>query len=179
MERRRRLGELILYIANKCAAQRNFGETKLNKILYFADFEMFRLSGRSITGARYRRLPYGPVPLDVYDVLDGLKKTGRATVAKETVGKLQQRRLVACAQADRSVFTSDELCVLDEVISRVCTMTANEVSELSHQTEGWKLAAPNSEIPYFTAFLPDVQPKLNRFQLAKAKALAQQALKAT
>ena len=34
-----RLGELILYVADKCADDPRFGATKLNKILWWSDFQ--------------------------------------------------------------------------------------------------------------------------------------------
>lgn len=41
MDPDRRLAELILYIAEKCERDPNFGATKLNKILTFADFSAY------------------------------------------------------------------------------------------------------------------------------------------
>ena len=62
MDPDRRLAELILYIAEKCERDPNFGATKLNKILAFADFSAYFETGRPITGAEYMRTPQGPVP---------------------------------------------------------------------------------------------------------------------
>ena len=42
---RRRLGELILYIAERCADDHTLGATKLNKILWFSDFLGVRTPG--------------------------------------------------------------------------------------------------------------------------------------
>ncbi len=38
------------------------GEPVLYKLLYFADFNYYELYEEHLTGARYRKLPYGPVP---------------------------------------------------------------------------------------------------------------------
>lgn len=57
-----RLAELIVYISQKCANHRKFGATKLNKILFYADFGSFKKYGCSITGTEYMKLPNGPVP---------------------------------------------------------------------------------------------------------------------
>ena len=44
-----------------CFQDRVF-KTKLMKLLFYADFSHFKKYSVSITGARYARLPYGPVP---------------------------------------------------------------------------------------------------------------------
>ena len=40
---------------------------KLNKLMYRADFESFRLLGRSMTGATYIKGEYGPMVKDLPD----------------------------------------------------------------------------------------------------------------
>src|SRR6266480_4421152 len=54
--------ELVLYICQKCATDKKFGATKLNKILYFADFLAYAELGEPITGFEYQREKNGPVP---------------------------------------------------------------------------------------------------------------------
>ncbi len=54
--------ELFLYIAESCAEDPRFGAVKLNKILYYADFEAYRRLGEPITGDTYRKLSEGPAP---------------------------------------------------------------------------------------------------------------------
>lgn len=36
--------------------------TKLNKLMFYTDFNYFKKMGKSITGSKYQRLSYGPVP---------------------------------------------------------------------------------------------------------------------
>src|SRR5690554_4807232 len=53
---------VLLYILEKCAGKPNVGETVLYKLLYFSDFNYYELYEEHLTGAEYRKLPYGPVP---------------------------------------------------------------------------------------------------------------------
>src|SRR5690606_8991037 len=53
---------VLLYILERCSGKPNVGETVLNKLLYFSDFNYYELYEEHLTGARYRKLPYGPVP---------------------------------------------------------------------------------------------------------------------
>ncbi len=53
---------VLLYILEHCAGKPNVGETVLYKLLYFSDFNYYELYEEHLTGAKYRKLPYGPVP---------------------------------------------------------------------------------------------------------------------
>ena len=56
-----RLGEAIVYVAERMAGDPGGqGAVKLNKILWWADFESFRERRRSVTGAVYQKLNEGP-----------------------------------------------------------------------------------------------------------------------
>jgi hypothetical protein len=53
---------VILYILERCAGKTNAGETVLYKLLYFSDFNYYEMYEEHLTGAKYRKLPYGVVP---------------------------------------------------------------------------------------------------------------------
>lgn len=50
--------EMVVYFSEKTAPFK----TKMNKLLFYADFLMFKQSCFSISGARYRAINMGPVP---------------------------------------------------------------------------------------------------------------------
>ena len=75
---RHKFAELLLYVAEESEDDPKFGATKLNKIMYFSDFEAFGILGRPITGASYRRLERGPVPVEILSVLSELEREGEA-----------------------------------------------------------------------------------------------------
>src|SRR5258707_6058665 len=52
------------------------GSTKLNKILWLSDFVKYYRSGASITGARYVKRQFGPVPRAIMPVLAELESEG-------------------------------------------------------------------------------------------------------
>jgi Protein of unknown function (DUF4065) len=91
-----RLAELIVYIADRLIGDPRFGATMLNKVLFFADFEAYRRTGQSITGAVYQHLPQGPC---AHQLLPAIQSLGSDVVWKETntyAGK--QKQLIALAQ---------------------------------------------------------------------------------
>jgi antitoxin SocA-like protein len=66
--------ELILLIAEWCQSDPRFGATKLNKLLYHADFSSFLTNGVPITGQEYFALPQGPAPRRLKPITESMKK---------------------------------------------------------------------------------------------------------
>jgi len=68
-------------------------KTKLNKLLFYADFKHFKDYALSITGARYAHIPFGPAP-DQYAYYlatlleDGAIKAEEVVYTEEAMGKV-------------------------------------------------------------------------------------------
>src|SRR5438034_140375 len=81
----RRFKDLLLYVAERLGDDPTFGETKLNKVLFFSDFQAFRVLGRPITGAEYQRNIYGPTAR-LYTVMrEKLLRWGQLKVERRMV----------------------------------------------------------------------------------------------
>jgi uncharacterized phage-associated protein len=143
--------EMLVYVADRLRDDRAGGATKLNKVLYFADFAHMRRTGRPITGAVYQRLPHGPAPRRLVPVRDRLVAAGEADIAAGQFLGFSQRRLVPTRAADLSVFSADELATIDAVLDDLAHLTATQVSALSHEEPGWRLAADGETISYASA----------------------------
>jgi hypothetical protein len=144
--------ELVLFFADESAKARDegFGMVKLNKLLFRADFEAYRLLGRSITGETYEKQEFGPVARDLPIVLDEL---GRA-------GRLDWRNIPLVRQGlearpDVTSFTSDELRIIKRTLSELATHGGKSVSDWSHeQSAGWNVMPHyGDEIDYATTFI--------------------------
>ena len=58
----KKLYELIyLLTREETNNQQKMYPTKMNKLLFYVDFNNYKVFNHSITGASYLRLPYGPV----------------------------------------------------------------------------------------------------------------------
>jgi len=77
--------ELMLYIASRSADDQKFGATKLNKILFYADFQAYLSLGKSITGAEYQRLGNGPAPRELKSLEADLIEKKFAILQEEPV----------------------------------------------------------------------------------------------
>ncbi len=151
-----RLGELILYVADKSASDKYYGATKINKILFFADFNAYAQRGKSITGAEYMGLPQGPVPRRLVAVREQLVAEGAITVRKKAFngGKIQER-IIALREPNLELFSGWEISLVDSVITHFRGKSAAEMSQLSH-ARIWRLAGTEKgAIPYQSIFISE------------------------
>lgn len=154
----RKFEELILYVAQESRDDLKCGATKLNKILFYADFEAYHTLGRSITGQPYQKLERGPAPRRVVPVVERLECQGACRWEDRTWFGLPLRKLVALREPELSLFTPDELEVAQAVIRELWELNATEVSDLSHRFVGWQAADIGEEIPYGTVFVDEPRP---------------------
>lgn len=145
--------ELLLLVADALRSDRAGGATKLNKIVFFAEFTHLRRHHAVITGCEFLKLPQGPAPRQLLPVRRRLVERGDAELLHEDfLGRLQDR-LVPLRSVDRTVFTALELATIDDVFAQLNGLTGTQVSELSHEEPGWRLTEMGETIPFATAFL--------------------------
>ena len=147
--------ELIVYIAERCVEDPTFGAVKLNKILYYSDFDAYRLLGEPISGATYRKLSEGPAPKELLPAREELIAQGRVTLKEKPYFNRTQKRLglVNGEVANPEMFSVEERNVVDEVIRFFWGKPAREVSDFSHREPGWLATRQREPIPYETAWL--------------------------
>ena len=148
-----KLGELILYVAEKLLTDPPGGATKLNKVLYFAEFSSIRAHGSPITGVAYQKLANGPAPRRLVPVRDRLIDDGAALLRMDNYFGKPLQRLIPLRHAEVSRFSAEELEIIDQVIGALWGKTANEVSRMSHDEQGWKIVEEGEDIPLATAYL--------------------------
>lgn len=121
------------------------GATKLQKVLWFADCAFFRRHGVPITGERYYvRRPNGPCIARLDETLRSMSDQG--LIYEESVmtmiGK-KRRQMYSTAEPDLSIFSGEEIDVLNEVAKEITSLSAAEASDLSHD-KLWEETAPDS-----------------------------------
>lgn len=149
-----KLKQLILYVSQKCADQLGFGSTKLNKILYFADFLAYANTGTPITGVPYQRLQWGAAPRRMKPILEQLIEDDELAMQKVLVpGGYPQKKPVNRLMPNLESFTAQEIALVDEVIDRLEALSASQTSRFSHDWGGWKYASDGETIPYESVFI--------------------------
>jgi hypothetical protein len=167
-----KLKELALYVAEGSKDDPKFGAVKLNKILYYSDFNSYRELGKPITEAIYQHISEGPAPKEMLLAIQELLSSGEAEYEERPYFNLRQKRLVNRRKPNRNLFSKEELRIIDEAIEELRPYNATEVSTLSKQEWGVKLYGINEDIPYRTAWLsaaPLTQEQVAQgLELAKA-----------
>lgn len=154
---REKLQEIVLHIVSACGPE-ELGAVTLHKVLYFADMLTFVNAGRPLTGATYRKRPYGPTCEQLYLILGDLEKTGRLAVREQPEFGFQKMVLHASAKADLSRFSPQEILIVDEVIGLVCRENpARSMSEVS-RSPAWALVDYGECLTYESALLIGVEP---------------------
>jgi hypothetical protein len=151
--RKKKLKELILYIAFRSGDDPRFGAVKLNKILFFADFEAYRRLGESITGATYQHLDEGPAPRALVPLRDELLAEEAIRVSRREYFGSEQQRIEPLRTPKLDLFSIAELEIVEEVIRELWQLNAKQVSELSHYEPAWQLTRSGEDIPYTAAWL--------------------------
>lgn len=114
-----KLKKLILYILQNYN-NTNLTPTKLQKLLYFIDFDSFYVNDTPVTGFTYTKNYYGPTILDLDSVLLEMEKEG-------TIKTIPGTNYFGNPQTNFSVTTTIEN--LDEGFQPVELLTIKEVNE--------------------------------------------------
>lgn len=129
-----KLFNIVLYFCKE-----GIMKTKLNKLLFYADFKHFKENSVSITGLRYARIPYGPVPDKYYHFFaaffeEKLLNVEEIVFSNDIVGE----KFTSSKDPDLSLFTESELIVLATVKNYFRSYDAKKISEFSHNETGYK-----------------------------------------
>lgn len=143
-----KLKELILYISESFRDAKYSGKTKLNKLLFAVDFVSYEKYGKPITGVRYKKGNYGPVPASIFPILQEMLANKEIKFCKEKVGNLPQQRPVALRLPNLSIFSRPELDIIDEWISAMKPLRAVNLSKWSHELPLWDYSDEEGFIPY-------------------------------
>lgn len=144
--------EMVVYFSE----QMQPFKTKMNKLLFFADFLMFKQSCFSISGVRYNAIDMGPVPNNFQSIFEYLANNDEIDVfyTQFDQGYTGERFV---PRKDRPFnsgwFSESELQVLSKVTAAFKTTSTTEMIELSHLEEAWKKNEKNKQtISYEYAF---------------------------
>lgn len=128
--------EMVVYFAEKIQPFK----TKMNKLLFYADFLMFKQSCFSISGVRYNAIDKGPVPNNFQSIFEYLANKKEVdiytTEFPEYTG--EQFKVSKDRTFNKSIFSAAELEVLKKVSSVFKSTSTTDIIELSHLEDAWK-----------------------------------------
>jgi transcriptional regulator with XRE-family HTH domain len=143
---------VLLYILERCAGKPNVGETVLYKLLYFSDFNYYEIYEEHLTGAKYRKLPFGPVPQKLDTIILQMIEKNQIKKIKTQYHDYTQTRYIPLEKADLTLLKASETEVIDNVLLQMSDWTATTISEYSHEDKPWKATQMNDDINYELAF---------------------------
>jgi hypothetical protein len=150
-----RFSQLILFIAERCKKDPTFSAIKLNKILFYSDFEAYARLGTPITGVAYQKLRLGPAPQAMPRILDEMQQDKLIRIVRQVVrGAAARDRVVPIRPPADPIFDREEIDIVEQYIRLFWERSATWVSKYSHGM-AWKLAQLNELIPYDAVFISD------------------------
>jgi transcriptional regulator with XRE-family HTH domain len=158
-----KLKNVLLYILERCAGKPNVGETVLNKLLYFCDFNYYELYEEHLTGARYKKLPYGPVPQKLDSILNQMIDKAQLKRIKTEYHGLMQTRYMPLEKADLTQLSAAEKTVIDDVILQMSDWNANKISDYSHKDMPWMATENGDYIGYNLAFYRELPYSVRQY----------------
>lgn len=144
--------QLILYISQHLAGNGNFGETLLNKLLYFTDFNYFERTWRLISwNEKYIKMPYWPVPKNITEILSEMERDGQIQRVNTLFRGYSIKKIFPLQEPDMTYFYAidkknkeqeenykpyedlpNTIEIIDDVLDKYGHWTASMLSERSH-----------------------------------------------
>ena len=135
---------IISYISSKVS---NLTITSLNKYLWFIDILSFNQRGVSITGLTYQKQQYGPTIInqrykeislldDKYIRNDYEDESGTKTI------------ITSNKNFDLSKLKESEIEIINKIIKLLKNKNVTDISDMSHEEEGWKKTKKFDEISF-------------------------------
>ena len=124
----------------------NIPKTKLAKLLYLADFANFFKELEPMSGVKYRRLDYGPVPDIFFSITDDLLEQGKINI--QILDRGAQMISSRTKEIDTSELSQKELANIKEICELWRDKPTQEIVNFTHEQKPWKMCRDGEYIPY-------------------------------
>ena len=130
--------EVIAWLSDKV----ELFKTKLNKLLFYADFMHYQRTGYSMTGIKYRAIPFGPVPAEYEKLYLKLQDDQMIQITEVAFDNGNFGELVTVQsphlRPGSGTLSAGEIAVLDAVVKRFEGLTTRQIVDISHQEPAWR-----------------------------------------
>jgi putative zinc finger/helix-turn-helix YgiT family protein len=142
-----KLENMILYLVKRLDGVL---KVKLNKLLWYCDFLHFKETSVSITGSQYVRLKYGQVPNN-YERIIGIMQPeliDKDEISFNTKEGIVGEKFTALIEPDESIFSAQEIKVMNFVADTFRNDTSTSIMNKSHQEIAYKRCKNGDIISY-------------------------------
>lgn len=141
----KKLQEIIAHcIAYGAMKDGKITKTKLAKLIYLADFAMFYNFLTPMTGFEYKKLPYGPVTVEFFSVLEYMIAHGIALEEKKGAADL----ISLIEEPERELLSKSELELIRKIANKWSMHNTESIVDFTHEQLPWKISRDNEVIPY-------------------------------
>lgn len=147
--------QAILYLIAHSPNQTIEGKKKLAKLLYFGDFNYFEAYEKPLTGATYRALKMGPVPMELQEVIKEMQGH-ELKISKQDIGLENDLEVFSLDVLEKDLhfdsFSAQEKKVLDRVLEKYGQFSGGELERITHAEAPYNAVGIGEYMPYELAF---------------------------
>ena len=147
--------EVLLYVLSEVGSKPNVGESVLNKLFYFIDFDYYEKYEEQLIGATYLKNHYGPTPCEFKKIVEEMKKNKEIEEIKSKHFKYDQKKYLPLRRPDLQALSAQEIEHIDDVLIRLSDKNAAEIRDYSHQDVPFKVHKDGEKIDYESVFYRD------------------------
>lgn len=151
----RKFKEVLLYILAKVGNKSNVGESVINKLLYFIDFDYYEKYEEQLIGATYIRNHYGPTPCEFIKVIEQMKASKEIEEIKSRYFTHEQKKFLPVSRPNLELLSAREIAHIDDVLNRLSDKSAKEMADYSHGDIPWLVHKEGEPISYESVFYRD------------------------
>lgn len=136
--------EMVVFFSERL----NPWKTQLNKLLFYADFLMFKKTCFSISGARYKAIDLGPVPNNFNSIFEYIANNDDVDIwiHRFSNGEGEQFKPNANRKFNRDIFDDVEFEILEKVANKFNGLSTKKLIDYSHKEKAWIANEKNKEI---------------------------------
>jgi uncharacterized phage-associated protein len=130
-----KVNNMVLYFAEKVKPFK----TKMNKLLFYADFFHFKKTAFSITGLTYQAIQKGPVPKHYDWIFDNGMEKRLIKIKLHDYGNYMGEQFLPTGEVvfDKDLFQPSELKAMEVVANSFKKATVNDIVNKSHEEKAW------------------------------------------
>lgn len=127
-------------------------KTKLLKEMFYADFINYKNTGKSMTGLKYVKLPYGPVPDNFESILVDCINSNLISYESKFYGQYESYVITSKRKVDADLFSKEEIELLKKIKEIFNSFGSKEIANYSHEEKAYKNTNFKDFISYDYAF---------------------------
>lgn len=143
---------VLLYMLEKCAGKSNVSEGVLHRLLYFADFNYYEIYEEHLSGAAYKKLPFGPSPSQFDSIINALITNNLLKRITINHHNFPQIRFLPLEKPDLTILKASEKEVIDRVIDQYSDWSSAAITEYSHNDMPWMASRDGEILDYELVF---------------------------